>query len=162
MLQFACEHRRSTRNPHPNCELCREASQIPLCTPQETCKCCSDLRFDSWNILLRARRKQIQRKQRKEEAACTMTDIPANSSDEQLLDSQPSIPRTDSVPLSQGDQDIVTQVKVTSQSKAHYSDVSYASDKPTHVEVESTGMYSSEEDEASDLDFGQMTHMTHT
>ena len=35
MLQFACEHRRSSRDPHPSCELCREASQLPLCTPQD-------------------------------------------------------------------------------------------------------------------------------
>ena len=35
MLQLACEHRRSSRDPHPSCELCCEASQLPLCTPQD-------------------------------------------------------------------------------------------------------------------------------
>ena len=81
MLQIACDHRRSSRDPHPSCELCREASQLLLCTPQDTCECCADLRLDSWNILLRARRKRMWRKQRREEATGTMTDTNVNTAD---------------------------------------------------------------------------------
>ena len=57
---------------------------------------------------------------------------------------------------------MVTQdIGVASQTEAHFSDVSDASDKPMHVEVESTGMYSSEEEEeVSESDFDEMTQIS--
>ena len=131
MLQFACEHRRSSRDPHPSCELCREASQLPLCTPPDACECCADLRLDSLNIIFRARRKRMWRKQRGGEAAGTMTDANVNTAYGPVRDSPSAVPHTDSVPPSQGEEDIVTQdIRVTSQSEAYFSDVSDASDKP--------------------------------
>ena len=131
MLQVTCEHRCSSRDPHPSCELCREASQLPLGTPPDACECCADLRLDSWNILLCARRKRMWRKQRGEKAAGTMTDANVNTADGPVRDSPSAVPHTDSVPPSQGVEDIVTQdIRVASQSEAHFSDVSDASDKP--------------------------------
>ena len=126
MLQITCDHRRSSRDPHPSCELCREASLLPLCTPQDTCELCADLRLDSWNFLLRARRKRMWRKH---------TRTPP--------------------PPSQEEEDMATQdIAVALQAEAHFSDVSEASDKPTRVDVESTGVYSSEEEkEGSESDF---------
>ena len=50
---------------------------------------------------------------------------------------------------------------VASQSEAHFSYVSKTSDKPTHVEVKSTGFHSSEEEEeVSESDFDDMTQMS--
>ena len=91
-----------------------------------------------------------------------MTDANVNTADGPVRDSPSAIPHTDSVPPSQGEEDMVTQdIGVASQSEAHFSDVSDASDKPTHVEVESTGMYSSEEEEeVSESDFDEMTQIS--
>ena len=162
MLQSSCDHRRSSRDPHPSCELCRKASQLSLCNPQDTCECCTDLRLDSWNILLRARRKRIWGKQRREEATGTITDANVTTANGPVRDSPSAIPQTDSVPPSQGEEDMITQdIGVASQTEAPFSDVLDASDKPTHVEVESTGMYSSEEEEeVSESDFDEMTQIS--
>ena len=88
-----------------------------------------------------------------------MTDVNVNTADGPVLNPPSAIPHTDSVLPSQGEEDIVTQdIRVASQSEAHVSNVSDASEKPTHVEVESTGMYSSEEEEeVSESDFDDMT-----
>ena len=130
--------------PHPSCEICREASQLPLCTPHRIpASAVLYLRLDIWNILLRARRKRMWRKQRREEAASTMTDAIVKTADGPLRDSLSAVPYMHSVPPSQGKEDIVTQdIRVASQSEAHFPDVSDASDKPTHMSVvESTGIY---------------------
>ena len=71
------------------------------------------------------------RKQRREEAAGTMTDANVNTADGPVRDLPSADPHTDSVPPSQGEEDIVTQdIKVASQSEAHFWDVSDASDQP--------------------------------
>ena len=163
LLQITCDHRRSSRDPHPSCELCREASLLSLCTPQDTCELCADLRLDSWNFLLRARRKRMWRKQKREEATCTMSDVVANAAIGAIRDAAATIPHTDSAPPpSQEEEDMATQdIAVASQAEAHFSDVSEASDKPTRVDVESTGVYSSEEEEeGSESDFDEMTQLS--
>ena len=159
LLQITCDHRRSSRDPHPSCELCRETADLPLCTPQDTCELCVDLRLDSWNYLLRARRKRMWRKQKREEASCIMADVVANATIGAIRDAAVTIPHTDSVPPSQEEEDMATQdLASASQAEAHFSDVSEASDKPTRVDVESTGVYSSEEE--SESDFEEMTQLS--
>ena len=54
-----------------------------------------------------------------------------NTADGPVRDSSSDVQHTDLVPPSQGEEDIVTQdIRVASQSEAHFSDVSDASDKP--------------------------------
>ena len=125
LLQITCDHRRSSRDPHPSCELCRETAHLPLCTPQDTCELCVDLRLDSWNYLLRARRKRMWRKQKREEATCIMADVVANATIGAIRDAAVTIPHTDSVPPSQEEEDMATQdLASASQAEAHFSDVS--------------------------------------
>ena len=122
-----------------------------------------DLSLDSWNFLLRARRKRMWRKQKREEATCTMSDVVANAAIGAIRDAAATIPHTDFVPPSQEEEDMATQdIAVALQAEAHFSDVSEASDKPTRVDVESTGVYSSEEEEeeGSESDFDEMTQLS--
>ena len=102
------------------------------------------------------------RKGKKQRARClTLLRVPRS---ELFLEATATIPHTDSVPPSQEEEDMATQdVAVASQAEAHFSDVSEASDKPTRVYVESTGVYSSEEEEeeeGSESDFDEMTQLS--
>ena len=99
------------------------------------------------------------RKQKREEATCIMADVVANAAIGAIRDAAVTIPHTDSVPPSQEEEDMATQdLASASQAEAHFSDVSEASDKPTRVDVESTGVYSSEEE--SESDFEEMTQLS--
>ena len=106
MLQITCDHRRSSGDPHPSCELCREASLLSLCTPQDTCEFCADLRLDSWNFLLRARRKRMWRKQKREEATCTMSEVVASAAIGAIREATATILHTS---LLQEEEDMATQ-----------------------------------------------------
>ena len=60
-----------------------------------------------------------------------------------VLTPPPLVPLTESAPPSPEEDTATQNVKASSQSEANFSDVSKASDKPHHVDVESTGMHSS-------------------
>ena len=161
-FQFICEHRRSKKDPHPSCEACRQASGLQLCTPQETCDCCQDLRLDSWTILLKARRKRLWRRQRKEEL-CTLSTPAPPADDQGLMDPPPAVSLAEPVPPSPQSREAPSQevLEGVSQGDPQFSDISETSDQPKHVEVESVWIYTpGEDDESTDSELGELTQQS--